>query len=259
MFGLDLTNLNFDITNPIIFGVTFVIVGWVVTGFYAFVNQRFNMHHQLYLDIAKTKLEIHSSSGYYSKLSSSARTIHELLSESDKNYESFYYTCKFFRVYSHITGEFGGIALDSLDGEKGIAYLCEDIIDFFRKNISFESPSIMSRLANDIDNNELQYDQFKESLDKKPSIFPNFTKLMDDSDKRTELSNYSLWIHKLINFEINYAYRVWYGREERVDIDSGFKTYLSTKELNSLAHKINITGRNPISKGILKIGYWLLK
>jgi hypothetical protein len=165
----------------------------------------------------------------------------------------------FFQIYTQITRKFGGIALDSLDGEKGISYLCEDIIDLFRTKISFSSPSIMSRLLVNEDNKEMQYDQFKSNLEKDNSIFPQFSKFLEDTVNKGKLSDYSFWLHELINFETNYAYRIWYGKEEKLDLDSNLKDYLKCKGLESLTRKINISGRNWAHKKILRLVYWFVK
>lgn len=44
-------------TDPIQLGLTIDIAGGIVAGTYEWVRQRSNMKHQLYLDVAKDKLE----------------------------------------------------------------------------------------------------------------------------------------------------------------------------------------------------------
>ncbi|HEY3525206.1 MAG TPA: hypothetical protein VGK47_03345 [Nitrososphaeraceae archaeon] len=170
-------------TDPIQLGLTIDIAGGIVVGTYEGVRQSSNMKHQLYLDVAKDKLEkIRKASNDYIKLASCAKHIHEQLRSPDRNDQyCFYLVCKFFFFYSNIIHNFAGFELDDLDGEEVISLLVGSIFYEIQKESSINyipqlidlvfidsNELTLTKFFNNINNSERE--EFKKFLDRNRSI-----------------------------------------------------------------------------------------
>jgi hypothetical protein len=69
-----------------------------------------------------------------------------------------------------------------------------------------------------------------------------------DKNVLKNISNKSLWLRHLMDFETNYVYRVWYGQKPSTsDIDNGLREYLK-KEYPKYYRKIENVEKTGISK-----------
>ena len=133
-----------------------------------------------------------------------------------------------------------------------------DIIGIFRKAISFESVSLMADLGDPKDNHDLNYDKFKPKLDSKEIPFiDKFYDIINNDIQHQELHDYFLWLYQLLYFEVNFAYRLWYGKEEKFVLNPAFKKYLNDKQLKNLVVRLNTVGKNWFSRQGIKIKYKL--
>lgn len=247
-------------TDPIRIVFTILGAGGAVTWFLQYLGQRSNQKHQLFLNIAETKFEkIQKSSNDYILFASCAREVHELLCSPVKSDERcFFYACKFFFYYSKIVRDYAGFELDDLNGERALTFLMGDIINLIRKGSSHESVSIMADSGDPKGDHDLNYDKFKPRLDNNEIPFSNeFYKIISDECNRQKLHDYFLWLYQLLYFEVNYAYRLWYGKEEKFTLNPAFKEYLKNKNLKSLVIRLKTVGKNWFSRQGIKIKYKL--
>jgi hypothetical protein len=169
-------------------------------------------------------------------LGSYSRAIHELLCFPERRNEPcLYYACKFFHYYFKIVESYG-FELDDLEAERVITDLTGDIIELTRRELSFESVYILSKSVTEKES----YDEFIVKLkENKIEISETFYKFISIQNNRQKLHDYFLWLYKLIIFEVNYAYRVWYGKEDTINLDMGFRQYLSKRQRTKLIARID--------------------
>lgn len=218
-------------------GLILAVVGSSISASYAIANQIFALKYQYKLEMSRYKLQkLDKSSNDYILLGSYSRAIHELLCFPERpNEPCLFYACKFFHYYFKIV-ESNGFELDDLEAERTITDLTGDIIELTRRELSFESVYILSKSVTEKES----YDEFIIKLKgNKIAISKSYYKFISLQNNRQKLHDYFLWLYKLLIFEVNYAYRVWYGKEDTINLDAGFRQYLSNKQRTQLISRID--------------------